>query len=96
MNTTQEKVVKHLVFPAKLAHMVEMKASVFGLSFAEYLRHLAVRDIEEGEVEYLDSKSEKEVLKSIKEYENGNYYTIREVSDLSGLLADSGKRRIKK
>lgn len=36
---------KHISFPAKLFHQIEAQAENFGISVAEYLRHLAINDI---------------------------------------------------
>jgi len=95
MNNT-EKITKHLVFPVRLAEQIERKASRIGFTFAEYLRHIAASDIEDEEVEYLDEETEKEVLQAMDEYKRGEYYTISDLSDLRGFLADSGKKRKKK
>lgn len=41
MSTT---ITKHVTFPAALFEKIESKAANFGVSFAEYLRHLAMND----------------------------------------------------
>ncbi len=37
-------VTKHISFPLALFSKIEKNANVFGVSFAEYLRHLAMND----------------------------------------------------
>jgi len=53
-------ITKHVSFPPALFAKIEMNASSFGVSFAEYLRHLAMND----------SLKNEELLKQ-KKWENG-------------------------
>ncbi|MBI2356730.1 hypothetical protein HYV12_01625 [Candidatus Dojkabacteria bacterium] len=91
----QDKIVKQMVFPGRLAKLIEGKAKRFGVSFAEYLRHLAIKDIETDEYEILDEETEKEVGKALEDYRKGNYITLKTKKDIDDFylnLADSVKK----
>lgn len=92
MNTSIEKVTKHLVFPAELAKQIEQKASKVGFTFAEYLRHIAVNDVEE-DIPYVDEETEKAIGESYEDYRNGRYYTIKSSKDLELILRDSKRKK---
>lgn len=56
--------LKHLSFPQQLVKLAEVKASKYGLSFGEYVRHLVLSDVRENPTEFLTEEEEKEVGKS--------------------------------
>lgn len=91
----QNKIVKHMVFPSKLASQIEMRAKRFGISFAEYLRHLAIKDLESEYVEIADIEHEKVIEESMEDYKKGNYVTVKNAKDIDELF-DQGFKKYKK
>ncbi len=65
-------VTKHISFPAPLFAFIEKQAGKFGLSIAEYMRHLALMEIREQEFEQKISRKNWE--NSLPEYEISEKY----------------------
>ncbi|HEC64790.1 MAG TPA: hypothetical protein ENI23_05830 [bacterium] len=83
MATTSIK--KHIVLPRELAALAETKASRFGFKIGEYIRHLIVSDVEE-DIPMVDVETEKRIGKALKNFEKGDYVTIRNKKELDKLL----------
>lgn len=87
MNTTA-RVQKLITFSPQLYEIVLLKAKQLGLSFGEYIRHLAVIDIKE-EIEYLpmvDNETESRIGQGLKDVSEGKYTVIRNKKQLDAHL----------
>ncbi|MBI4037609.1 hypothetical protein HY382_01015 [Candidatus Curtissbacteria bacterium] len=72
------RVQKLITFSPQLYQVVLTKAKRLGLSFGEYMRHLAVIDIKE-EIEHLrmvDDASDKRIGQNLKDLEEGRYTEV--------------------
>ncbi|OGD87446.1 hypothetical protein A2870_03860 [Candidatus Curtissbacteria bacterium RIFCSPHIGHO2_01_FULL_41_11] len=72
------RVQKLITFSPQLYQVVLTKARQLGLSFGEYMRHLAVIDVKE-EIERLpmvDDASDKRIGQSLKDLEEGRYTEV--------------------
>ncbi|KKR78348.1 MAG: hypothetical protein UU23_C0001G0112 [Candidatus Curtissbacteria bacterium GW2011_GWA1_40_9] len=72
------RVQKLITFSPQLYQVVLTKARQLGLSFGEYMRHLAVIDVKE-EIERLpmvDEASDKRIGQSLKDLEEGRYTEV--------------------
>ncbi|MBI4037414.1 hypothetical protein HY382_00005 [Candidatus Curtissbacteria bacterium] len=72
------RVQKLITFSPQLYQVVLTKARQLGLSFGEYMRHLAVIDVKE-EIERLpivDDASDKRIGQSLKDLEEGRYVEV--------------------
>lgn len=77
MSDTQ-RVQKLITFSPQLYQIVLTKAKQLGLSFGEYIRHLAVIDVKE-EVEHLpmvDEETEKRIGQSLKDLKAGRFIDV--------------------
>ncbi len=92
----QDKIVKQMVFPGRLAKLIESKAKRFGISFAEYLRHLAIKDIETEEYEILDEKTEKELGKAFEDYRKGDYVVLKDSKSIDTYFKGLADEIVKK
>lgn len=87
MNTTA-RVQKLITFSPQLYEIILAKAKQLGLSFGEYMRHLAVIDIKE-EIGYLpivDEETEKRIGQSLKDLKEGRYITVKNIKELDAHL----------
>ncbi len=73
-------ITKHISFPPELYKKIELNAGQFGVSFAEYLRHLAINDI---------SKSNK--ISDMKAWEDS--LPVHQASEYENELIDSSKNK---
>ena len=72
------RIQKLITFPPQLYQVVLAKARHLGLSFGEYMRHLAIIDVKK-EVEQLPMVSEatdKRIGQSLKDLEEGRYTEV--------------------
>lgn len=72
------RVQKLITFSPQLYQVVLTKARQLGLSFGEYIRHLAVIDVKE-EIERLpmvDNTTDKRIGQSLKDLEEGRYTEV--------------------
>lgn len=79
------RVQKLITFSPQLYWIVLAKAKHLGLSFGEYVRHLAITDVKD-EVERLPMVSEqtdKRVGQSLKDLEEGRYVEVDPSSEKS-------------
>lgn len=87
-------VTKHISFPPPLFQSMEMQAKRFGLSIAEYIRHLAIMDIREKEFQEKISADKWE--NSLPEYEISEaYWNILDTAknDMQELSVEAFKNR---
>jgi len=72
------RIQKLITFPPQLYQVVLAKARHLGLSFGEYMRHLAIIDVKK-EVDNLpmvDEQSDKRIGQSLKDLEEGRYTEV--------------------
>lgn len=73
-----KRIQKLITFSPQLYQLAYHKAKMLGLSFADYIRHLAVADVKE-EVEHIpmvDEETEKRIEESLRDIEEGRYITV--------------------
>lgn len=83
MNTTA-RVQKLITFSPQLYQIILAKAKQLGLSFGEYMRHLAIIDIKEeiGNLPMVDEETEKRIGQSLKDLEEGRYTIVKNKKEL--------------
>lgn len=72
------RIQKLITFSPQLYQVVLTKARQLGLSFGEYMRHLAIIDVKE-EIERLpmvDNATDKRIGQSLKDLEEGRYTEV--------------------
>lgn len=72
------RVQKLITFSPQLYENIFAKARRLGLSFGEYMRHLAIIDVKD-EIEHLpmvDEETEKRIGQSLKDLAEGHYVEI--------------------
>ncbi|MBI3282913.1 hypothetical protein HYZ70_02450 [Candidatus Curtissbacteria bacterium] len=77
MKDTQ-RIQKLITFSPQLYQVVLAKARHLGLSFGEYMRHLAIIDVKK-EVEHLpmvDEATDKRIGRSLKDLKEGRYTEV--------------------
>lgn len=90
MENKQKVVKKQMTFPTALADSIEIKAKKYGFTFPEYVRHLLLNSLElqdSSDVEYADAETEAMIEQAHKEYESGNYVTLKTKEDIENYLA---------
>lgn len=82
--STSVRVQKLITFSPQLYEIVLAKAKQLGLSFGEYIRHLAVIDIKEdvGHMPTVDEETEKRIGQSLKDLREGRYTVIKNEKEL--------------
>lgn len=83
MNNTA-RIQKLITFSPQLYEIVLSKAKQLGLSFGEYIRHLAIIDIKE-EVKHLslvDEKAEKRIGQGLRDLKEGRFTVIKNKKEL--------------
>ena len=73
-----QRIQKLITFSPQLYQVVLTKARQLGLSFGEYMRHLAIIDVKE-EIEHLpmvDDATDKRIGQSLKDLEEGRYTEV--------------------
>lgn len=88
MSSQKNRIQKLITFSPQLYAIVKSKADKMGLSFTEYLRHLAVCDAKENEkqIYYVDAETEKRIGQSLKDYQEGRYTLISDEKKLDKYL----------
>lgn len=84
MQTQVKSVQKLITFSPQLYQLVLNKAKRLGLSFAEYLRLMAVNEVKK-EVEALpvvDEETEKRIGESFEAYKRGEYKLLKTDKDI--------------
>ncbi len=84
MQTTQDRVQKLVTFSSKLYSNALARANSLGIPFAEYVRHILVKDVEES-TRYLpmvDTETEKRIGQSLKDLKEGRYTILKSDKDI--------------
>ncbi|OGK38080.1 hypothetical protein A3F03_02585 [Candidatus Roizmanbacteria bacterium RIFCSPHIGHO2_12_FULL_41_11] len=78
MTTVTSRVQKLVTFSPQLYYHAEVKAKKLGVPFAEYLRHLVVKDVEEdiANLPMVDAETDQRIGKSLQDIEKGRYVDI--------------------
>jgi len=78
MTTATNRVQKLVTFSPQLYYNAEARAKQLGVPFAEYLRHLIIKDVEEDIVDLpmVDEETDKRIGQSLKDFEEGRYIEI--------------------
>ena len=78
-------VKKHITFPKALFTLLELQASKFGMTVAEYIRYLAVNDTK-NLVSYTenlkDGKIIEDIGQSLQDYEQGEFTVLDSEADI--------------
>jgi ABC-type transport system involved in Fe-S cluster assembly fused permease/ATPase subunit len=79
------RVQKLITFSPQLYENVFAKARQLGLSFGEYIRHLAVIDIKDeiAPLEFVDKETEKRIGQSLKDLKAGRFTVIKDEKELN-------------
>lgn len=87
MSAATTRVQKLVTFSPQLYANAQSRASQLGVPFAEYLRHLIMKDVEdEAPVEMVDAETEKQIGESLAAYERGEYYTLTTKEDIKNFV----------
>ena len=88
MKTQKDRIQKLITFSPHLYNLAERKAQKFGISFPEYIRMLAVFDINEkvDELPMVDEETEKQIAKSLQALKEGKYTDVRTEEELDAYL----------
>jgi len=78
MTTVTNRVQKLVTFSPQLYFNADTKAKQLGVPFAEYLRHLIIKDVEEdiADLPMVDEETDKRIGQSLKDFEEGRYIEI--------------------
>src|SRR3990167_10174699 len=78
MTATTNRVKKLVTFSPRLYFNAEVKAKQLGIPFAEYLRHLIIKDVEEdiANLPMVDAETDRRIGESLKDFEEGRYIEI--------------------
>jgi len=79
MQTQTKSVQKLITFSPQLYQLVLNKAKRLGLSFAEFLRLVAVNEVkkEVEEIPMVDEETEKRIGESLKAYKEGRFKSLK-------------------
>ncbi len=75
---------RQITFTSTLLQTAQARASQLGVSFTEYIRGLVVEDTKQlvDDVPMVDPETEKQIGRSFKDYEKGNYTTLKSEKDI--------------
>ena len=78
MTTVTNRVQKLVTFSPQLYYNAEARAKQLGIPFAEYLRHLIIKDVEEDivDIPMVDAETDRRIGESLKAYEEGRYTEV--------------------
>jgi hypothetical protein len=92
MQTTSQRVQKLVTFSSKLYGNAVARANRLGIPFAEYVRHVVIKDIEEGieNLPMVNEETDKRIGESLKAYKEGRYTEVdptneEQMNELVGL-----------
>lgn len=94
MLTATNRVQKLVTFSPQLYSNAETKAKQLGIPFAEYLRHLIIKDVEKdiADLPMVDAETNKRIGESLEAYKRGEYTTIKTKEDLEKYFAEIHKQ----
>jgi len=78
MTIATNRVQKLVTFSPRLYYNAEAKAKRLGVPFAEYLRYLIIKDVEEdiANLPMVDEETNRRIGESLKAYEEGRYTEV--------------------
>ena len=78
MQTMIDRIQKLVTFSPQLYGRADKKAKQLGVPFAEYIRHLIIKDVEADITDYpmVDPDTERQIGESLKALEEGRYVDI--------------------
>lgn len=78
MQTSVDRIQKLVTFSSKLYNNARARADSLGIPFAEYLRHVVIKDIEKNtkDLPMVDEETNKRIGQSLKELEEGRYIEV--------------------
>ena len=84
MQTQTKSVQKLITFSPQLYQLVLNKAKRLGLSFAEFLRLVAVNEVkkEVEEIPMVDEETEKRIGESLKAYKEGRFKSLKKNKEI--------------
>lgn len=84
MQTTQDRVQKLVTFSPKLYNSAMARANSLGIPFAEYVRHILIKDVEEStkNLPMVDDETEKRIGQSLKNIKEGRYTILKSDKDI--------------
>lgn len=84
MTTAATRVQKLVTFSPQLYSNAETKAKQLGVPFAEYLRHLIIKDVEENIVDLpmVDEETDRRIGESLEAYKRGEYTELKTNKDI--------------
>ncbi len=76
--TKKSRVQKVVTFSPQLYFCADTKAKQLGVPFAEYLRHLVLKDVEKEaeEIYMVDEETERRIGESFKALNEGRYFDV--------------------
>ena len=84
MITATNRVQKLVTFSPQLYYNAEVKAKQLGIPFAEYLRHLIIKDVEEDitDLPMVDAETDRRIGESLEAYKRGEYTELKTKKDI--------------
>ena len=78
MQAVQQRIQKLVTFSSKLYDNAITRADSLGIPFAEYVRHVVIKDIEKStkELPMVDAATNERIGQSLKDIEQGRYIEI--------------------
>lgn len=87
MRTQVQQIQKVITFSPQLYKLVEDKAKQIGMSFAEYIQALAVKNSKEpNDYPFVDEETEKQIGQGLKDFKEGRYTEIKTKKELDTYL----------
>ena len=88
MTTAINRVQKLVTFSPQLYYNAETKAKYLGVPFAEYLRHLIIKDVEEDivDIPMVDDETNKRIGESLEAYKRGEYTELKTEKDIEDFV----------
>lgn len=78
MQTSVDRIQKLVTFSSKLYSNAQARANSLGIPFAEYLRHVVLKDIEETteNLPMVDEATNRRIGQSLKDFEEGRFIEV--------------------
>jgi hypothetical protein len=78
MQTSTQRVQKLVTFSSKLYDNAIARANSLGIPFAEYVRHVVIKDIEKDidNLPMVDNETNKRIGQSLKDIEEGRFIEV--------------------
>ena len=91
-----KSIQKFITFSPELYRLVSSRASRYGMSVAEYVRHLVVTDTKEerGDIPMVDAETEKNIAASLKEIKEGRHTELKSHKEIDEYFAKLDKEAL--